>query len=131
MIYRTLADVVLVIHLAFAIFAGVGGLLVLRWRRLAWVHVPCAVWGALIMFAGWVCPLTPLEQDLRRRGGQAGYQGGFLEHYIVRVLYPQGLTRELQLGIGTGVVLVNAAVYGPMLVRAIRRRRETVGRPPD
>ena len=123
MIYRTLADVVLVLHLAFAIFAGVGGLLVLRWPRLARVHVPCAIWGALIMFAGWICPLTPLENDLRRRGGQAGYEGGFIEHYVVSVLYPRGLTRGLQFGIGAGVVIINAAVYGPMIARARRRRR--------
>jgi hypothetical protein len=123
LIYRTLADVVLVVHLAFAVFAGIGGVLVLRRRWLAWVHVPCAVWGALIMFAGWICPLTPLENGLRRRGGEAGYQGGFIEHYVVSVLYPRGLTRGLQLGIGTGVVLVNAAVYGPMIARARRRRR--------
>lgn len=122
MIDRTLADVVLVIHLAFAIFAGIGGLLVLRWPKLAWVHVPCAVWGALIMFAGWVCPLTPLEKELRERGGQAGYEGGFIEHYVVSALYPRGLTRELQYGIGAGVVIVNAAVYGRMLARARRRR---------
>ncbi|HEY0018574.1 MAG TPA: DUF2784 domain-containing protein [Longimicrobium sp.] len=124
MIYRSLADVVLVLHLAFAVFAGVGGLLVLRWRRLARVHVPCAVWGALIMFGGWICPLTPLENGLRQRGGQAGYQGGFIEHYVVSVLYPRGLTRGLQLGIGIGVVLVNAAVYGPMIARARRRRKD-------
>jgi Protein of Unknown function (DUF2784) len=124
MLYRSLADAVLVIHLAFAIFAGIGGLLVLRWRRLAWVHVPCAVWGALIMFAGWICPLTPLENSLRRQGGQAGYEGGFIEHYVVSVLYPSGLTRGLQFGIGAGVVIVNAAVYGPMIARARRRRRE-------
>lgn len=123
MIYRTLADGVLVLHLAFAVFAGVGALLVLRWPRLAWVHVPCAVWGALIMFAGWICPLTPLENGLRRRGGEAGYQGGFIDHYVVSVLYPRGITRGIQSGIGVGVVLVNAAAYGSMLAR--RRRRKT------
>ena len=124
MVYRILADAVLVVHLAFAVFAGVGALFVLRWRWLAWVHVPCAAWGALIMFAGWICPLTPLEQELRRRGGQAGYEGGFLEHYVVSVLYPRGLTRGLQIGIGTGVVLVNGLVYGTLAARALRRRRE-------
>lgn len=130
MIYRTLADVVLVFHLCFAVFAGIGGLLVLRWRRLGWLHVPCAIWGALIMFAGWICPLTPLENELRRRGGQAGYAGGFIEHYAVSVLYPQGLTRALQFGIGTGVVIINVAVYGPMLARGRRRRRESQGAAP-
>jgi hypothetical protein len=121
MIYRWLADLVLVVHLAFALFAGLGGLLVLRWRRLAWVHVPCAVWGALIMFAGWICPLTPLENDFRRRGGEAGYEGGFIDHYVVSVLYPRGLTRRFQYGVGGFVVIVNAAVYGSLLAR--RRRR--------
>ncbi|HEX6040167.1 DUF2784 domain-containing protein [Longimicrobium sp.] len=125
MIWRTLADVVLVLHLAFAIFAGIGGLLVLRWPRLWRIHVPCAVWGALIMFAGWICPLTPLENGLRRRGGQAGYEGGFIEHYVVSVLYPRGLTRGIQFGIGAGVVIVNAAVYGSLIARA-RRRRERI-----
>ena len=117
MIYRLLADGVLVVHLLFAIFAGVGALLVLRWRRLVWVHIPCAIWGALIMFAGWICPLTPLENDLRRRGGQAGYEGGFIDHYIVSVLYPQGLTRGFQIGTGIAVVLVNGLVYGYLLSR--------------
>ena len=120
MIYRTLADVVLVIHLAFAIFAGIGGLLVLRWPRLAWVHVPCAVWGALIMFAGWICPLTPLENDLRRLGGEAGYPGGFVEHYVVALIYPAGLTRGIQVALGIAVILVNLAVYAR--VYATRRR---------
>ena len=121
MIYRFLADALLVFHLSFAIFAGVGALLVLRWPRLRWVHVPVAVWGALIMFGGWICPLTPLEKHLRRLGGQAGYEGGFLEHYIISVLYPAGLTRGLQIGIGLFVVAVNGFVYGRMLAR---RRRE-------
>jgi len=123
MIYRWLADLVLVVHLAFALFAGVGGLLVLRWPRLAWVHVPCAAWGALIMFAGWICPLTPLENDFRERGGQAGYEGGFIDHYVVSVLYPRGLTRTFQYGVGAGVLIVNAAVYGTLLAR--RRRGHT------
>ena len=124
MIYRWLADLVLVLHLAFALFAGLGGLLVLRWPRLVWVHVPCAVWGALIMFAGWICPLTPLENGLRRRGGEAGYQGGFIDHYVVSVLSPRGLTRSFQYGVGAGVVIVNAAVYGILLPR--RRRRHSL-----
>ena len=123
MIYRWLADLVLVVHLAFALFAGLGGLLVLRWPRVAWVHVPCAVWGALIMFAGWICPLTPLENDFRRRGGEAGYQGGFIDHYVVSVLYPRGLTRTFQYGVGAGVVIVNVAVYGALLARRRNRGR--------
>lgn len=127
MLYRWLADVVLVVHLCFALFAGMGALVVWRWPRLAWVHVPCAVWGALIMFAGWICPLTPLEKDLRRRGGEAGYEGGFIEHYVVSALYPRGLTRGIQYGIGAFVVIVNAAVYGSMIARRRRRPADANG----
>ena len=127
MIYLWLADAVLVAHLAFTLFVGLGALLVLRWPKLAWVHVPCAVWGALIMFAGWICPLTPLENNLRERGGQAGYEGGFIEHYVVSVLYPDGLTRGLQFGLGALVVVVNAAVYGSMLTRRRKRRLSAAG----
>jgi len=125
MIYRWLADAVLAAHLAFTLFVGLGALLVLRWPKLAWVHVPCAVWGALIMFAGWVCPLTPLENALRERGGQAGYEGGFIDHYIVSVLYPRGLTRTFQFGVGAFVVVVNAAAYGSMLARRKKYHAET------
>ena len=106
-----LADLVLIIHLAFVLFVGLGGLLVLRFPRLAWVHVPVALYGALIEFVGFICPLTPLENWLRRRGGEAGYEGGFIEHYITAALYPTGLTREIQVAIGIGVVVLNALIY--------------------
>ena len=115
MLYRVLADAVLILHLAFVIFVALGGLPVLRWRRLMWIHLPAAAWGALIMFAGWVCPLTPLEKDLRRLGGQAGYEGGFVEHYVVAIIYPSGLTRGIQIGLGVAVILVNLAVYWRVL----------------
>ena len=111
MTYRILADLVVVVHFAFLIFVVAGGLLVLRWRRAAWLHVPCALWGAWIEFAGWICPLTPLEVNLRRQAGQAGYEGGFIEHYILPVLYPSGLTREIQIGLGIAVVGLNVALY--------------------
>lgn len=121
MFYRFLADLVLVVHLGFVLFVALGGVLVLRWRRVAWVHLPAAVWGALIMFGGWICPLTPLENHFRRLGGEAGYQGGFVEHYVVTLLYPPGLTRGIQVGIGVGVILVNMLVYGRVLTA---RRRQ-------
>src|SRR5687767_6199898 len=120
MFFRSAADLVLVVHLAFVLFVVLGGLLVLRWPRVAWVHVPVALYGAAIEFIGFICPLTPLEVWLRRRGGEAGYEGGFIEHYITAALYPTGLTRELQLALGVGVLAINALVYG-MLLR--RRRR--------
>lgn len=121
MAYRFLADIVLVLHLAFVLFVALGGLLVLRRRRVAWVHLPVAAWGALVMFTGWICPLTPLEKELRGLGGEAGYRGGFVEHYVVAVLYPAGLTREAQVAIGLGVIALNLAVYG----RLLRRRDRT------
>ncbi len=106
-----LADLVVLLHICFVVFVVAGGLLVLRWRRMAWVHVPCAVWGAWIEFAGWVCPLTPLEISLRRRAGEAGYESGFIEHYLLPVLYPSELTRSTQLVLGTVVVVLNMALY--------------------
>lgn len=112
MIYRVLADLVLVLHLAFVLFVVLGGLLVLRWPWVAFLHIPAAVWGVLIEYSGWVCPLTPLENSLRVRGGEAGYTGGFIEHYIQPVLYPAGLTRGTQIILGSLALLVNLAAYG-------------------
>ncbi|HEX5759709.1 MAG TPA: DUF2784 domain-containing protein [Thermoanaerobaculia bacterium] len=109
--YRLAADAVLVVHAGFVLFVVLGGLLVLRWPRAAWAHLPAAAWGAAIEFLGWTCPLTPLENDLRRLGGQAGYPGGFIQHYIVALLYPGGLTPSLQVALGLFVVAVNLAVY--------------------
>jgi hypothetical protein len=120
MAYRILADLIVGVHALFVAFVVVGGLLALRWPRVAALHLPAAVWGALIELRGWICPLTPLENSLRAAAGQAGYQGGFIEHYLLPVLYPAGLTRGVQLALGTGVILVNLVVYGFLLAR--RRR---------
>ena len=111
MIFRLLADLTLVLHLAFVLFVVFGGLLALRWRRLAFIHVPIAIYGVVIEVVGFVCPLTPLEVWLRQRGGQAGYEGGFVEHYITAALYPAGLTRGIQFALAGIVLLVNAFVY--------------------
>jgi hypothetical protein len=115
-----LADIVVGFHVGFVLFVVLGGLLVLRWPRVAWLHLPAAVWGALIEFAGWVCPLTPLENRLRRASGASGYAGGFVEHYLLPVLYPAGLTRGVQYVLGAGVLAVNAAVYW-WVIRRFRR----------
>lgn len=112
MLYRVLADGVLLLHLLFIVFVVGGGLLVFRWPRLAWVHLPAAAWGALIEFAGWICPLTPLENMLRRQAGETGYGGGFIAHYLLPIVYPGALTREIQLGLGFAVLAINAVVYG-------------------
>jgi len=113
-----LADAVVVLHLAFVGFVVLGGLLVLRWRRVAWAHVPAAVWGVAVEFAGWECPLTPLENWLRRQSGAAGYAGGFVEHHLLPILYPTTLTRELQIAMGGVALVVNLLIYG----LALRRR---------
>ena len=109
--YRLLADVVVLAHTAFVGFVLLGGFLAWRWNWLAWLHLPCAVWGAVIEYQGWVCPLTPLENALRRRAGLEGYAGGFVEHYLVPVIYPPGLTPALQMALGLGVLAANVAVY--------------------
>jgi hypothetical protein len=119
-----LADLVVLIHFTFVLFVVVGGLLVLRWPRLAYLHLPAAVWGTAIEFAGWICPLTPLEKRLRESAGLASYEGGFVEHYIMPVLYPAGLTRGAQLVLGTLVIGINLAVYTRVL-RSRRTRRKT------
>ena len=123
MIYRALADGVLVVHLAFVLFVVLGGLAALRWPRVAWVHLPVALYGAAIEFIGFVCPLTPLEVALRRRGGEAGYAGGFIDHYVTAAIYPEGLTRGTQLALGAAVLLVNGAVYAAWLRQQRGARR--------
>jgi hypothetical protein len=105
------ADLVVLLHFLFVLFVVFGGLLVLRWPKLAYLHLPIAVYGVLIEFIGWVCPLTPLEKRLRESAGQQGYEGGFVEHYILPVLYPAGLTRGVQLVLGLLVIGINLAVY--------------------
>ena len=111
MLYRTLADLVALAHLAFITFAVFGGLLALIWRWVPWVHVPAVAWGAAVEFFGWFCPLTPLENLLRPASGSAGYSEGFIEHYLMPIIYPEELTRELQMLLGCALVVFNLAVY--------------------
>ena len=109
--YPFLADLVLLIHLAFVVFVLCGGLLVLKWPWIAWLHLPAAAWGAVVEFTGWICPLTPLENWLRVQGGEAGYEDDFTTRYLLPILYPGDLTRDIQLLLGTVVIMLNAAVY--------------------
>jgi hypothetical protein len=120
MLFRILADATVVLHLAFVLFVVAGGLLVLRWPRVAWVHLPAAAWGAWIEFAGWICPLTPMENWFRQRGGQTGYTVSFVDQYVLPVLYPATLSRETQWVLGGFVVAVNIGVYVLVLRRARR-----------
>ena len=125
MIYLVLADLVLILHFLFILFVMLGAVLVFRWKRVAWIHVPCALWGAWIEFQGWICPLTPVENHFRRLGGEAGYSGGFVEQYLVPLIYPSGLTRRTQIQVGVVVVAINVAVYGLIIWR---RRRAALDR---
>lgn len=111
MIHRLLADAVLVLHLAFILFVVLGGLVVLRHPKLAWLHLPAVAWGAWLEFVGFICPLTPFENWLRARGGEGGYAGGFIEHYLASFIYPEGLTPDVQRLLGALVIAINLAVY--------------------
>lgn len=111
MVYRFLADLVVILHLCFVLFAVLGGFLVLWKSWMAWYHAPAVFWAAGIEFLGWICPLTPLENLLRLRGGEAGYGTGFVEHYIMPILYPAALTRKMQIGFGILVLGVNIVIY--------------------
>jgi len=117
-LYRFLADIVLLFHLAFVLFVVLGGFFALRWVRLIWLHLPAVAWGAYVEFSGRICPLTPLENSMRERGGGIGYSGGCIDHYITALLYPDGLTRAIQFGIGALVIFLNVVAYGLLLRRA-------------
>lgn len=120
MLYHWLADLIVVAHLTFVAFVLVGGFVALRWRWVAWLHVPAMVWGVLVEYSGWICPLTPLEQRFRARAGGAGYHGGFIDHYLLRTLYPAGLTRHTQWELGTLALLVNVVAYTLLVIRGRR-----------
>ncbi len=118
MSYRLAADAVLVLHLAFILFAVFGAWLALRWRWVLWVQLPACAWAAWIMASGRICPLTPLENRLRVLAGQQGYEGGFIEHYLMAVIYPEGLTREVQVVLGALVLLSNVLAWRCLMRRA-------------
>jgi hypothetical protein len=105
------ADIIVLLHFAFILFVAAGGLLVLRWPRLAWLHLPCVVWGVLIELYGGNCPLTPLEMRFRLAAGDSGSSGDFIDRYLLPVIYPSGLTRGVQFGLGIALLLFNLTVY--------------------
>ena len=109
--YGILAGVIIVAHFLFIAFVAAGGLLVLRWPRMAWVHLPAVVWGVVVELTGWICPLTPLENYLRRLGGSSSYSGGFIEQYLIPIIYPANLTAATQYILGGLVIVVNLILY--------------------
>ena len=122
MLFRALADAVLALHFAFVLVAVAGAFAVLRWPRLAWVHIPLVIWASLVNLMGWTCPLTPIENSLRHAAGQAGYSGGFLEHYLSLAVYPPFMTDSVPLLIGAAVALWNVAIYALLVSRWKSRR---------
>lgn len=118
---RVAADAIVLLHLAFILWVGLGGLLIGRWPWLAGLHLPAVAWGVFIEVTGGVCPLTPWENALRQGAGEAGYTGGFIAHYVLPVIYPAGLTHEVQFLIGAGVLALNSVLYGRWLLRNRRR----------
>ena len=122
MVYQILADFLVVLHFVFICFVFVGGLLVLRWQWLALIHLPVVLWGALVELMSWVCPLTPLENWLRRAAGGQGYSGGYIEHYLIPIIYPGGLTHEIQLILGGFVIVINVIIYTVVFRRYSRRQ---------
>lgn len=112
MLFHVAADLLVVFHFLFVIFVLFGGLLILKWRFIMWLHIPAVVWGVVVEWMGWICPLTPWEWSLREKAGQLGYSGSFIDYYIIPIIYPEGLTRELQVSIGIFVILINLIVYG-------------------
>ena len=123
MIAKVAADFLVVVHFAFIAFVVLGGFLVLKWGRVAILHIPCALWGALIEFKGWICPLTPLENHFRKAAGGTGYSGGFIDQYVMPLVYPKGLTRDMQILLGAMVLALNVCVYGVVLIHRTNRKK--------
>lgn len=109
--YGLLADTVLVIHLLFIVFVILGGLFLLRWRKAVWIHLPLLAWALVIEFTGWICPLTPIENSLRASGGERGYSGSFIEHYLLPLVYPNEMTRGVQITLGMLLIFINICIY--------------------
>jgi hypothetical protein len=111
MLYQVSADLIVLLHLGFVLFVLLGGFLLIKWPRLMWLHLPAVAWGAFVEFSGWICPLTPLENWLRARAGETTYAGDFIVRSLTSILYPGALTHEIQLILGTALLVVNLAIY--------------------
>ena len=123
MIYSFLADLLVLFHLVFILYVIAGALLIFKWTKTFWLHLPSCFWGMTVEFTGWICPLPPWEIQLRRLAGEEGYTGSFIEHYLIPIIYPSGLTREVQMVLGGTVLIVNLRLYTLILIK--RRKRKT------
>ncbi|MFP3874390.1 MAG: DUF2784 domain-containing protein [Thiohalophilus sp.] len=121
MLYLLLAELTVLAHFLFVVFVTVGGLAVLRWPKLAWLHLPALLWGIYIQFSGGYCPLTPLEKTFRQLAGMNTYEGGFINHYLIPIIYPPGLTYEMQIMIGIVLIVFNVLIYSLVVYRQRRR----------
>ena len=117
MLHAAIANLLVIVHFLFVLFVILGGLLLFRWPRIAFVHLPAAAWGVMLELNHWICPLTPIEQSMRRAAGEEGYTGGFIDHYIIPLIYPEGLTPEIQWVLGAIVLLLNAVIYGIWMLK--------------
>ena len=126
MLYALGADILLIIHLGFIIFVLLGGFLLLKWRWLSLVHFPALLWGVMLEFQGWNCPLTPVEQALRQMGGQQGYTGGFIQHYLLPLIYPSVLEADIQFILGLLLVLVNVIIYLWVILRHYGKIKQSI-----
>ncbi len=122
MIYSFLADLLVVFHLVFILYVIAGALLIFKWPKTLWLHLPSCFWGMTVEFAGWICALTPWEIRLRRLAGEEGYTGSFIEHYLIPIIYPSGLTREVQMVLGGTVLIVNLSLYTLILIKSRKRK---------
>jgi hypothetical protein len=123
--YQLLANLLVILHFLFILFVVFGGLLALHWRWLPWIHLPAAAWGGFVELTGRICPLTPLENRFRRAAGSVGYEGDFIEHYLLPIIYPAGLTRETQFALAVLLVVLNGVIY------AVVWRRRPLVKPPE
>jgi len=122
MFYRVLADITVIIHFLFILFVITGALLALRWKKIILLHIPAVIWGAVVEYTGWICPLTPWENRFRTLAGEAVYRGDFIGNYILPVIYPGDLTRDMQIVLGTTVIFINVLLYGTIIYRSVKRK---------
>ncbi len=127
MFYNLLSHLIVILHFAFILFVIFGALLVLKWNKLAWIHIPMAIWGAAVEYFDIICPLTPWENHFRKLAGTAAYESGFIEHYIIPVMYPEALSRNLQFILGSLVVVINIGIYSFIICRSLRKRKAVAG----